>query len=73
MTIDKNIPLPPIRRKNKYPWGNMNVGDSVFVPGKEVRILRPTYSTWGSRHGKRFVGQNLEENGVKGIRVWRIE
>lgn len=63
--IDKNIPVPAANsgRKRVYPWTDMEVGDSFFVPDKtreQVNAVSP--------HGK-YTKRN--ENG--GVRVWRIK
>lgn len=31
--IEKNIPMPVVKKQNKYPFAEMEVGDSFFVKG----------------------------------------
>lgn len=72
--IDKGIPLPPPAkggRNGKYPWREMEVGDSFFMPGA-ARSGAPQYLA-GQRTGFRFSSRGVIENGVKGRRIWRIE
>ena len=64
MKIDNGIPIPPTCRV--YPWGEMEVGDSVLfdngLPGMAAR-------KWGRKHNKKFVGRKTDE----GYRIWRTE
>lgn len=66
--ITKGVPTPS-GRKAKYPFRDMEVGDSFFAPGSSVigmhgcaRRYRPM----------RFTCRTVIEHGVPGIRVWRI-
>lgn len=73
--IDKGIPVPPanMRRKFKYPWRDMDVGDSFFVPEELAASASRSGRFYGLRHGKKFSRGAVTEGGVKGVRVWRIE
>jgi len=75
--IEKNIPLPPNKRAQKWPWHQMDVGDSFFAPGyctnpKKGKLL-------SIQIGKKlvpnsfWVKRSAEENGIAGVRVWRVE
>ncbi len=71
--IDKGVPVPKLRQKYlKYPWKEMNVGDSFFIPdttsGRKGGMMKTPRSM-----GMKIVMRNVTENGVKGVRVWRIE
>lgn len=60
--IDKNIPIPPKRgRPKKYPFDEMEVGDSCLVKTKGVLSRRID--------GKRFTTRTVKG----GVRVWRVE
>jgi hypothetical protein len=64
--IDKGVPLPPPR--GKYPYARMEVGESCFIPGITqygvgLQHLKP----------KKFARHVVTENGVRGVRVWRVE
>ena len=70
--IDNNIPLPS-SREYRYPFADMDIGDSIFVP---TAVGRPENLAGyaNSRHPERkFVGRTRTEGGVAGYRVWRTE
>jgi hypothetical protein len=74
--IEKGVPIPE-RRGNwtKYPWGNMEVGDSFFVKrsGKTtLKLLQNNLSTLSRRVGKSIGVKFKTSQEEKGVRVWRI-
>jgi len=77
MMIDSHIPPPRDATAPRYPFRKMKPGDSVFYPGTNTRERQhPAYSyakTLQKRHGLRFTLRSVVEDGVKGIRIWRIE
>lgn len=67
--INKGLPTPQ-RGRTKYPFRDMELGDSFFAPGASVISLHGC----ARRHRPmRFTCRSLVENGVAGVRVWRIE
>lgn len=82
--IDKDIPLPTACGRGppaKYPFAEMEVGDSFAVPltgerygnhssDKAAVSLSVTSHTYGKRHGKKFTVRQLNDEGV--ARVWRV-
>lgn len=77
--IESNIPLPPIERTgrprgSKYPFARMKVGDSVFFGKKSPTVVRAAIRAMRD-HIKtaRFATRKVTENGVTGLRVWRIK
>ena len=68
--IENDIPLPP---GNKYPFGELEIGQSFFASGKEGANAQPASSRYGRVHGKKFVSRSVTENGVVGRRIWRVE
>ena len=56
-------------RREKYPWSEMDVGQSFFVKDVEPRSMSSTASHAGRRNGKKFIARESEG----GVRVWRIE
>jgi hypothetical protein len=69
ISITKGLPTPH-RGRAKYPFRDMEVGDSFFAPGASVIGLHGC----ARRHRpKRFTCRSLVENGVGGVRVWRIQ
>lgn len=72
--IDKDIPVPKANRYNtKYPFGELDVGDSFFWSETPVERTRNAAFNYGKAHGKKFMTRTCEESGVKGCRVWRIK
>ena len=69
--IDKKVPMSDNRvgRKGKYPFAEMEVGDSFFVEDVKSSAIRNLASTTGQRLGKRF---SVRISG-DGYRVWRTE
>lgn len=78
-TIDKGVPMPNRRGSSmgkvpKYPWRTMDVGDSFFVASDAARpAVMAQASHSGKRTGRRFTTRFVTENGVRGVRVWRVE
>ena len=72
--IDKDIPLPPLRRnrspKPKYPFGDLEIGDSFLVPGPKVANVRNAmgYFRKIKDSSKTFCTRRVDG----GIRVWRL-
>lgn len=69
--IESNVPLPEPKlgiRKAKYPFADMNVGDSFVVSGKLKQTVASSASRYARLHGKRFAVRKVPD----GYRVWRI-
>lgn len=65
MKIDKNIPLPA-----KYPFAEMQVGDSFLVPeGISRTSIGVAAKRFGDKHGMRFT---IRLNEKRLLRCWRI-
>ncbi len=76
--IDKNVEIPEVHSKVKYPWADMEAGDSVFIEadkGEELYVLKrrigPSARYYGEKTGKKF--KTLIDHGQNGIRVWRLK
>jgi len=69
--IEKNVPLQGTKRgaPPKYPFGEMEVGDSFFVPGKTPKSIGASMANWARRYGVRFAARSVDG----GVRVWRVE
>ena len=66
--ITKGLPTPR-GRKSKYPFREMEVGDSFFSPRSSVIGIHGC----ARRHRPmKFTCRSVVENSVAGIRVWRI-
>lgn len=70
--IEKGVPVEETGggRRMKYPFAEMEIGDSFFVP-KPPSSLRQTVKDGGKRIGRTFVCGNAIKDGVKGMRIWR--
>lgn len=67
--FDKGIPIPESTH-GKYGFREMDVGDSLFIGGKTSAEINNCY---GHLKPRKFTSRRLEENGIKGVRIWRIE
>jgi hypothetical protein len=67
--IDKNIPIPSSGKKYAV-LDVLEHGDSHFFPGYEIKAVCGNFAC---RRPKKFLVRTLIEDGVKGVRVWRIE
>lgn len=75
LKIEKNVPIPDAMRfgkPRKYPFAEMDVGDSFFAPNVGISAMAGSITYASKRHGKKFATRFLTENGVKGVRVWRV-
>lgn len=77
--IDDDVPVPaPSGRKSKgyskYPFRELkNVGQSFFVPNVSTSTLSARIAKWRAELGWEFTAKSTTENGVSGVRVWRIK
>ena len=75
--IDKKDSKPTPR--GKYPFKSMEVGDSFFVPNGVYSPRSPgvyiNAYTLGSQAipNSKWCARTLTENGVKGLRIWRVK
>jgi hypothetical protein len=80
--IQTNIPAPTGSTKGakrKYPFDKMSVGDSFFVAVDGTNTVIKIQGTLASC-ARAFYGAagflktcGVQEDGVKGVRVWRIK
>jgi len=82
--IEKNIPLPPptrspkARRRRKYPFYEMDIGDSFFVKCTKKDFKKKRNSIYASFRNYKMRA-NLPDSAVAirfidvGFRVWIIE
>lgn len=69
--IESDVPAPSSRngRSYKYPFAEMNVGDSFLISdGSGVEKIRYAASYYGSRNQKKFAVRKCDS----GHRCWRI-
>lgn len=63
--VEKDIPLPEPRKK--YPYANMDIGDSFFVPAGKMQIVCNANYRASKKLGFKFIARCEPE----GVRVWR--
>ncbi len=79
MKIDKNIPAPTDDARNKYPYKELGVGESFFIPlemvsGNDNAVPSSVCVTNKRMNGKmRFISRRRVEKEIEGFRVWRIK
>lgn len=66
--INSVEPIP--YRNQRYPFGEMEVGDSFLAPLEQWGSLRTRASQWKRKHNGSVVFQ--VKRVLQGIRVWRI-
>ena len=72
MKVDKNIPVATrVRGRQKYPWHEMNVGDSILCLNVVRSVPLTSAKEWAKRHKKKYKFTARKENG--GIRIWRVK
>lgn len=76
LEIEKGIPTPDpkvkragIPNKYRYPYRDMEVGDSFLVPGALVSEIASVRSYAAQTTGYRFAARAVEG----GVRVWRVK
>ena len=74
LKIDKGVPIPTHTRTGWSQWRQLEPGDSVFVPWRRQTSLSSTLCSKSMRRdGYRFITRTCTEDGVKGVRGWRID
>jgi hypothetical protein len=75
--IEKNIPM---KTRGKYPFNEMEVGDSFFVPNPfHNKARQAALARNGKRYRKRagktqrFVTRTAVHMTATGVRIWRVE
>jgi hypothetical protein len=67
--IEKGIPFPKLCKPyTRYPWADMEIGDSFFVPGVTNSTFAGQISGAKKRTGFNFTARKE----IDGLRVWRI-
>lgn len=71
----QKLELPPKGKTGRgpvYPYKDMEIGDSFFVPGKKHSQLSSMAQYAKLRHGIILSMRQDEVDGVKGIRMYRV-
>ena len=68
--IEKDIPM----EKSEFPFNEMQVGDSIFVPWPEAKAARKRAMTLNQRSKTHWATRTIEETktSLGGIRIWRM-
>jgi hypothetical protein len=76
--IETDVPAPAGR--SKYPFAEMDLGDSFFVPledetvaNRRAQSVRAQAGRFGKLNGVKFSIRTLDEDGQVGVRCWRVE
>ncbi len=67
ITIEKGVEFKPEPSNAKYPWDDMDVGDSFFFADRKV--VAAACSRNQRNKSKKFVTRQVEG----GFRVWRVK
>lgn len=71
LKIEKGIPFPePTSVASEL--GRFEIGDSAFIEVASGKVPYSTVYNYATRTGKTFKVRTTVENGVRGIRVWRV-
>lgn len=65
--VEKGIPMPPPRSHTKYPWHDMDVGDSFFIKDGNTNKVSTAGRTNKQKTGRSYCVRQVEG----GVRVWR--
>jgi hypothetical protein len=71
--FNKGIPIPPMKVTRRIPWREMEIGDSVFMPGRKIYEAYNTTRDARKRHNFVFACRTTVEEGIEGIRIWRVK
>ena len=66
--ITKAIPLPQPMKRYNYPYEQLQVGESFWVPSVKVQHMCNANRRQGKRLERKFVCRKEGE----GVRVWRV-
>lgn len=66
--IEKGIPVPPEKDTKKYPFKEMQIGDSFFIPGaKTSAVISGPITYRKTRYREQYMCRCVDG----GLRVWR--
>jgi len=69
IAIESNVPLPEEKKRNSYPYKQMDVGDSFFIGGAKINIVCNNNYRIGKHTGMKFTARREGD----GVRVWRTQ
>jgi hypothetical protein len=66
---EKFVPIPAgYVKKKKYPFAEMEIGDSIFFAEYAMKSARSCSHAFGVRNGMKFTTRLVDG----GMRIWRI-
>lgn len=75
LVIESGVPMPDAGKiRRRYPWREMKVGQSIFVPAHETRpsTVVANASAYHRQHpGWKYQSRIVFRGQVRGVRVWR--
>ena len=66
--IEKNVPIPPSSKMGRFPYDELDVGDSFIASNVKLASVCSSNYRVGKRLGRKFIAR--QENGD--VRVWRV-
>lgn len=74
--IEEGVVMPRAMRGNittKYPWKEMLVDQSFFVPQTATKNIYASIVHANKRYAPRkYAGRAAEKDGIRGTRIWRV-
>ena len=75
--IEKNIPIPaPAQNrkgaKSKYPWKEMEIGDSFFIPNPPKATKNGYFTNVAGVASRRLKMKFVQRAEGSGLRIWRV-
>ncbi len=67
--IEKGIPVPEMGEASKYPFSQMEIGDSFLIPNKKTSQTGYMTNKYALKYGRKFVSRQVGND----VRVWRTE
>jgi hypothetical protein len=55
----------------RVPWGDIQIGESIFVPCINIPRCVGQIQGIGGKFGMRFAYRTVIEHGILGLRAWR--
>jgi len=68
--IDHDVPIPAITRMSKYPFDDMEVGDSFTILPEASKNISSAIGAYCRKRsdGRKFITRSIEG----GVRIWRV-
>lgn len=67
--IERNVPMEPAHNKAKYPFRQLEIGESFFIPDTTQANIATMAWRWSKKLGRKY--ETRKRPG--GVRVWRTE